>query len=272
MTEAQLPRLQAEDTLFVPFIGPTVGVGGYVQRPGIFELLEPRITVSKALDLAGGLTPFSFTALARIESTEAGRERVRMDLKLNAEGLAQTMGNGQLLLVGAIGQQRQSLVQIVGEVARPGDYQYTPGMRLSDLVLKADGLTMDAYLPQVFISRQMTEARAETTGQLSTQVGHTRRVLVADLSRALKLDPEHDLELMPLDLVTVRSRGLSRPRPEVEIIGAVRQPGIYELTAGMRLSDLLAIAGNPVAIAYLQEAELIRTELNAEGQPFSHTC
>jgi protein involved in polysaccharide export with SLBB domain len=44
----------------------------------------------------------------------------------------------------------------------------------------------------------------------------------------------------------------------VEILGAVRQPGVYELTRDLRASDLLALAGGSRANAYLENAELLR--------------
>ena len=81
---------------------------------------------------------------------------------------------------------------------------------------------------------------------------------MVDLTRALAHDPVHDIELMPLDRLEVRSRERAVIRPKVTIIGPVQYPGQYELTAGLRVSDLVAIAGNVLPEAYYDEAELIR--------------
>ena len=251
-------QIQDGDTLYVPAIGPTIGIAGYVKRPGIYELLDGSLTVADALSLAGGLTAFSFTPLAHIEKTVEGRGRKRVGVNLNSEGLGATMSDGELLLVEAIDGDRQPIVKIEGEVSRPGDYEFQPGMTLSDLIGRADGLTIDAYLPQALISRQLGEAAP--IEDVVGKSGHkqSRRIIVSNLSEAMKRNKQHDIALMPLDLITIRSRQDASPRPIVEIIGSVKNPGTYELTAGMSVSDLVAIAGNPTPEAYYDEAELIR--------------
>lgn len=256
--DGQFPQLQAQDTLYIPAIGTTVGIAGYVQEPGIYELKQDAISVADALEIAGGLTPFSFTPLAQIERTVDGRGRKRSDIELNDAGLATTMHDGELLMIEAVDDKRQAIVRIEGEVARPGDYEYTAGMTLSDLINRADGLTVDAYIKQAFISRQIGEQTAieEVPGRSAHH--QSKRVLVAQLDRALLRDAEHDLALMPLDMITIRSRDTAMTQPVVEIIGSVQRPGKYELTASMRVSDIIAIAGNLTPEVYYDEAELIR--------------
>ncbi|CAA6690756.1 MULTISPECIES: SLBB domain-containing protein [unclassified Lentimonas] len=261
--EKHFPQLQEQDTLYVPAIGSTVGIAGYVQAPGIYEIKQSSFSIGDALQIAGGLTPFSFTPLAQIERTIDGRGRKRCDIELNETGLAAQMLNGELLMIEAVDDQRQSIVRIEGEVARPGDYEYTPGMTISELIERADGLTVDAYIKQAFISRQVGEHSAieEVPGR---SVHHqSKRVLVAQLDKALMRAPEHDLQLMPLDLITIRSRDTAMTQPVVEIIGSVQRPGKYELTASMRVSDLIAIAGNLTPEVYYDEAELIRRHFDA---------
>ncbi len=252
------PQLQEQDTLYIPAIGTTVGVAGYVQEPGIYELTQKQFTVADALEIAGGLTPFSFTPLAQIERTIDGRGRKRCDIELNDIGMQQAMNDGELLMIEAVDDQRQSIVRIEGEVARPGDYEFTRGMTLSDLIDRADGLTVDAYIKQAFISRQIGEH--STIEEMPSRSVHyqSKRVLVARLDRALMKDAAHDLALKPLDLITIRSRDTAMPQPVVEIIGSVQRPGKYELTASMRVSELIAIAGNLNPEVYYDEAELIR--------------
>ncbi|MEM7789952.1 MAG: SLBB domain-containing protein [Verrucomicrobiota bacterium] len=254
----ELLQLQDGDTLYLPPIGPTIGVAGYVLRPAIYELAADAVSVGEAIELAGGLTPFSFTPLARIERTVNGRDRQKTDVSLDQSGLSKIMSNGELLLIEAVDDTRQTIVRIEGEVGRPGDYQYSPGLRIADLVKRADGLTINAYLPQVFISRQI--GSASHIDSIPGRTGHqqTRRVIVSNLEKALSGDSEHNLELMPLDLVTVRSFSNSQTKATVEIIGSVRRPGKYELTAGMSVKDLVAIAGNATDEAFYDEAELVR--------------
>ncbi|MGE9290604.1 MAG: SLBB domain-containing protein [Puniceicoccales bacterium] len=252
------PQIMDGDTLHVSSIGPTVGVSGYVQQPAIYEILESPVTLEEVVQLAGGLTAFSFTPLAQLERTLEGRGRQRIDVSLNEEGMQMEMFNGELLTVSAVDEIRKAIVRIEGSVVRPGDYAYRPGMRLSDLVENADGLSIDAFLPQVFISRQIGPARP--VGTITERTGHlqSNRIIVKDLSKALVGDPFNDIELMPLDLVSVRSQRQSNIYAYVEIIGSVLNPGKYQLTPDMRVTDLVAIAGNPNSDVYYDEAELIR--------------
>jgi polysaccharide export outer membrane protein len=262
-TESYL-QLREGDTLYIPAIGATVGIAGYVQEPGIYEINSAAFSIADALELSGGLTPFSFTPLARIERTVDGRGRKRSDIELSAAGMQQTMKSGELLMIEAIDDQRQSIVSIEGEVARPGDFEYTEGMTLSELINRADGLTVDAYLKQAFISRQIGQSTEIETIPGRSSHPQSRRVLVAQLDKALMRDAAHDFVLMPLDLVTVRSRDAAVVQPTVEIIGSVQRPGTYEVTASMRVSDLIAIAGNLTPDVYYDEAELIRRHFDSD--------
>ncbi len=249
--------LQAGDVVHVPSIGPTIGIAGYVQRPGIYELYNP-ITTKQAIELAGGLTPFTFTPHAQIELTSDGRGRQTIDIELNEEGLVRPMSNGELLLIGAVDDRLQPVVQIEGQVVRPGAYQYRGGLRVRDIINLADGLTVDAFLPQAFVSRQVGEpGRMELIPDRKV-VGTTRRVMVIDIAHALNGDPKHNIPLLPLDHITIRSRSESTVRPIVDVMGAVKTPGQYELTTGLRVSELIALAGNLTPNAYMDEAELIR--------------
>jgi protein involved in polysaccharide export with SLBB domain len=259
-------QLREDDTLYVPAIGPTVGIAGYVQEPGIYEINSDAFSIADALELSGGLTPFSFTPLARIERTIDGRGRKRSDIELTAKGLKEIMKDGELLMIEAVDDKRQSIVRIEGEVARPGDFEYTEGMTLSELIERADGLTIDAYLKQAFISRQIGEPTdvESIPGRGSQQ--QSRRVLVAQLDKALMKDAAHDFVLMPLDLVTIRPRDAAMVQPVVEIIGSVQRPGTYELTASMRVSELIAIAGNLTPDVYYDEAELIRRYFDSSAR------
>ncbi|MHC5114571.1 MAG: SLBB domain-containing protein [Planctomycetota bacterium] len=254
---AGFEAVQANDVLFVPTIGATVGVAGVVQRPAIYEVTGPA-SIEAVIELAGGLTPFTFTPHVQIERTRGGRGRETVDVTLDDVGLATMVGDGELLLVGAVDDQMQPVVRISGEVVRAGTYQFRPGMRLRELLAQADGFTVDAYLPQAFVSRQIGETGCVELLAHQSCVGSTRRVLVVDLHRAIAGDESHDIELRPLDHVEIRSREESTVRPTVQVIGPAKEPGTYELTAGLRVSDLVALSGNLRPEAYQNEAELIR--------------
>lgn len=257
---APAPRLQAGDVLRVVPIGSTVGVAGFVRRPGIYELLGP-LTLAGAFELAGGLTPFAFTPKVVLERTDRGR-RVSLDLDLT-KSARRLLSDGELIQIGAVESKRQPLVRVGGEVVRPGNYPFSVGLRVSDLIRRADGLTVEAFLPQAFVSRQLpSSAAASAMPSAAPETG--RQLLVIDLRKALAHDPAHDVVLAPLDLLRVRSRREAVVLPTVELRGAVQQPGSYELCEGLRISDLVALGGNALPDAFLEEGTLIRRRIEAK--------
>ena len=256
-SSAGLTLLMPGDTIVVPTLGKTVGVAGYVLRPGIYELLDDA-TVADVIALAGGLTPFSFRLHAQLETTHNGRRRTPVDIPLDESGLAIPMKSGELLVIASLDSKQKPVVEVVGEVVRSGTFQYREGMRVSDLLGLVDGLTTDAYLPQAFISRQIGKPGQITIVPDRTAVKTTRRVLVIDLEKAQRGDPDHDVLLRPLDSLRVQNRNDAMPMPTVTIMGAVRMPGTYELTADMSVSQLVALAGNVQPEVYFDEAELLR--------------
>jgi len=58
-------RLQPGDVIFVPPVGPQVGVAGEVKRPAIYELNGEK-TVNEVIELAGGVMPTAYRGQARL--------------------------------------------------------------------------------------------------------------------------------------------------------------------------------------------------------------
>lgn len=245
------------DVISVPAIGATIGVAGVVQRPAIYET-EGELTVQDAINLAGGPTPFTFMSSLQIERTSDGRGRQIVDVPFDEEGLARTLQPGDLLLVAAVDASMRSLVRIEGEVVRPGDYQYKEGMRVSELLKLADGMRVDASTEQAFISRQVGASGEVELLSGAQRKRSSRRLIVIDVSEALLGNQEHDVVLQPLDHVTVQPLSATSVRSTVDIMGAVQRPGTYELTSGLRVSDVVAMAGNLLPSAYVEEAEVVR--------------
>lgn len=261
----QLLTLRGDDVVFVPPIGATFAVAGTVTRPGIFEILEA-VTLAESLALAGGTNAFAFAPRVQIEGTMDGRGRVISDVQLDEDGRGRLVVDGEVICVGTVDSRQQSIVSIEGEVVRPGRFEHRPGLRLSELLELADGLTVDAYAQQVLVSRVIAKPQAIQVAHSGPAEATRRRVLVVDLLQVLRGDAAADLVLEPLDLVSVRSKRRALATPTVAVLGAVRRPGTYELTAGLRVSDLIAVAENLTPEVYYTEAELIRWRYQDGGQ------
>ena len=256
-------RLSRGDTVSIPPVGPTIAVAGSVQRPAIYELLDSDggLTVADAIALAGGGTGFAITEQVQIERTQNG-QRILIDAD---QSDATLLKDGDLLLVGVVDGRLHPIVEVRGEVASPGRYQHRDILSVGDLVRLAGGLTVAAFDGEAVISRVAGESAARDDAWDAGVTPSPRRVIIVDLNAALRGDPRHDIPLEPLDLLRVRRFDDARETPTVEILGAARRPGVYELTAGLSAADLISLAGSLTPDAFREEAELVR-RARTEGE------
>lgn len=265
-------QLQQGDAIFVPPVGTTIGVGGAVKRPAIYEV-SGDVSLEQALQLAGGLGPEAWPEGSTLERIGNDRARNVLSVDLSSDaGLSMPVRNGDTLMIPRVLPELTDTVVLEGHVYRPGPYEWFPGMRLTDLLPNLAALKPGADAHYILIRREQgARLRIDT---LST-----------DLAAALE-DPasEANVSLQSRDRVYVFSLEFGRQRviqpileelklqanygdlyEEVRVEGLVRAPGAYPLDQGMRISDLIRAGGNLAEGAYTQEAELTRyTVMNSE--------
>jgi protein involved in polysaccharide export with SLBB domain len=249
-------RLQNGDVVFVPAAQRRAVVRGPVRRPGIYELRQGE-QLRALLRLAGGPLPEAELSRAQIDrvTPEAWRDslpgqgRVTVDVAVGALLADSTrdvrVADADTLTLFALSNRRGNEVAIDGRgIVRPGRYEYRPGMRVSDLLAAAGGLTPEAYLDNALLTR--------------TRPDSVRVALRFAPAGALRHVAADDLELRPLDDLAIRSVWDLRERQSVTIHGNVHSPGTYELLEGMTLTDLLMKAGGFTDDADAQRAEIAR--------------
>lgn len=265
-------RLLPGDVIFIPPVGATVGLAGEVRRPAIYEL-KNETTTAQLLQLGGGLLPEADPTLATLERVNEQRQRVTVGVNLaSAEGKSRTLQSGDTLRVPSIRPTLEESVVISGHLHRPGEYQYRPGMRLTDVLPTLDELQPNADQRYILVRREIPSDRGI-------------RVFSADLEQALN-NPNSaaNFELAPRDHIYVFDRESGRdriiepllrelrmqsridePSLEVKIAGKVKVPGTYPLEPGMRVTDLLRAGGSLDEAAYGAQAELMRYEVGSNG-------
>lgn len=251
--------LENGDTLHIPVIGPVVTVRGEVRREARYELKGGE-RLRDALELAGGLRPGAYTPTLHLERI-VGNER-RTLVSLSAQEFLQQpdhpqnweLQDGDVVSVLSVLPERFQVVSIEGPVARPGDYGWAPGMRVADLLHKAQGIREPIYWQRGNIYRVRPD--------------YTVEVLAFDVRQALEGNPEHNLELRERDRVVLYPPEQVLPERQVKVFGAVRQPGAYPRSEGMRLSDLLFAAGGLLPEAYRPRARLDRVLPDQRLQTF----
>jgi len=256
-------RLQPGDAIFVPPIGATVAVDGEVRRPAIYEIKGEK-NVAEIVALAGGLTPSANRTSLRLERVVPNRGTTVQDVDLTT-GTQTAVRDGDVLRVPPNLDQLENSVRLAGNVYQPGIFQWTPGMRLSDLVPAPELVKPKSDLNYVLVRREpapnvkvdaisadLQQAWQQPSGPKNVQLQPRDTVYVfnLDTGREHIVDPiikEIEAQVPP-----------NTPWPIVRIGGQVRAAGEYPLESGMRISDLLRAGGGLSEAAYVTEAELTR--------------
>lgn len=247
--------LEMGDVVFVPVHGVRAAVTGAVVRPASYEL-APGQTLRDLVAAAGGFTPEA--ALRRISISRivppaqrgaGGPERIVLDVPveqvLNGEAPAVEIEPGDEVRVFEVPSARRALVRLQGAVYHPGTYGWKPGLRISELVSLAGGVTPAVY----------------------AEIAHIDRLNVADSTRYILRVPVpadstmswvNDVAIEEFDIVTVYGREVLRQEREVRINGVVGEPGTYAYSEGMTVRDLILLAGGLRDGAYLDSVEIGR--------------
>ncbi len=254
---SQDERLQSGDTIFIPVIGPVVGITGNVKRPAIYEV-KTRMRLEELIHLAGGVTFLGYLQRVQVERVEAHEKKVVADfdisesLEKRGTQLETPLQDGDLVKIFPVLPTTQDIVYLEGHVKRPGGYEFKRGMKLLDLISFFDQLLPEPYLDYADIIRLIPpDFHPET--------------ISFNLGSLLRGDPSQNIELWEHDRVTVYSRESLQEIPRVTISGAVQNPGKYRLLDNMRVKDLIYNAGNLKRSAYLPEAEITRLLKTEEG-------
>ena len=257
-------RLQPGDVIFVPPIGPAIAVDGEVRRPAVYELRSEQ-NVGELVALAGGLNATASGSTVKLERIVPGRGIAVTDVDLGAAGARESVRDGDVIRVLPNLEQLEGSVRLVGNVQRPGLYQWNAGMVLSDLLPSSE-------LVKPFSDVNYVLIRRENAPNVDIDA------ISADIEAIWKRRPGAvDVALQPRDTVYVFHLEIGRsefvdpildelraqtapnePMPIVRVVGQVRAEGAYPLEPGMRVSDLLRAGGGLSAAAYAIEAELTR--------------
>ncbi|MEN6475469.1 MAG: SLBB domain-containing protein [Syntrophaceae bacterium] len=242
-------RLMPEDVIFIPPVGPLVGIAGSVHTPAIYELKDEQ-KIAQLIDMAGGLSTVAFKGRVQIERIVDNRAQVVFESDLDAiRGGDLAVQAGDMVKVFAIVQDKQ-LVRLSGAVKRGGEFGFSPGMTVKDLISMAGGLTYYAY-----------DKEAELTRVDVTPQGPKTTKIMVDLQKALKGDAAGNIVLRPDDYLFIRSVPEWRLYRTVEVTGEVKFPGTYTIRGGERLSSLLERVGGYTDTAYLRGATLYRVQV-----------
>ncbi|RTZ07241.1 sugar transporter [Flavobacterium sp. GSP27] len=244
--------LKDNDVIRIPAYNQRVTVEGQVKRPGIFEMKKGE-TFADLLSFASGFNELAYTASVNVLQKTAKEFKVR-DVKF-AEFNTYKPLSGDVFRVTKILNRFENRIKIDGAVFRPDTYSFYEGMRVSDLIAKAEGLKEDAYSNRARIIRLQSDLTTE--------------IVNVNLAKALAGDLEADVALFKEDIVTVYSILDFVEDFKITIDGEIKKPGVYQYHENLTLNDLLVQAGGLTGSASkrVEIARMIQSEEIDDANP-----
>jgi polysaccharide export outer membrane protein len=280
-------RLLSGDTIFVPVVGKLAALTGEVRRPAIYELGKEK-TVLDLIRMAGGFTPSAFKRRVQVERLENYDAKIVLDVDaddLEKSGKAFALSDGDIVRVLPIVKADINAVTLAGNVVRPGKYELKPGITVGALLPDANAFLPETYFDYALLTR------------LVPPDFHKEVVPVNLRAIVLEGKKDADIPLQALDTLTVYNRSAFRDLPKATISGEVRmgRPDLarapkteaqvttektareaktvtesamernvltFDIQAGMRVADLVKMAGGLTRLASLDRAEIVRVDDN----------
>ena len=280
-----------------------VAIAGEGSQPGTYTMVPENNaqlpTVTQALQAAGGVTQAADlrqVQLRRQNGRQAVTQTIALDLwaLLNDGDVRQdlTLRDGDAIVIGetdsvdvaetnrlsasnlASDNEAAILVAVVGEVFRPGAYQFECGANqwrttVTQAVQQAGGVKPSAKIRQVQVRRQ---ARSGTAKIIDLDFWQLLRS--GDISQDLVLQQGDTviipvaLETTPGEVVELAAANLSPDEVRVNVVGEVTSPGMVAVAPNTTLSQAVLAAGGFTNRAK-ETVELVR--LNPDGSVTQRT-
>lgn len=270
-----LPELAPGATIFVPRQEEAIKSGanmvyvmGEVYKPGAYEGHES-VTFMDILANAGGPTRFAESRQIRIIAADGSV--TPFDLAAYTEGLIQSVPSirpGDAIFVPEKTDMNEKSwlkvspnrsVRVIGEVVRPGRFEWSDEMNLMDLLAHAGGpkSRADTANIELLIPDQQGNNRSITFNldefiKLGLSDDQLPQIKAGTLLRV------HDL---PQDPADNKSQWVRQSADKsIYIMGQVGSPGRYRFTDEMHFLDILAAADGPTKDADIHNIRISHTD------------
>lgn len=236
----------------------TVKVTGAVFRPGQYKLGANVNSVKTLIEQAGGLREQAFITRAVLRRMKENRTQQSMTINLAAivNGSAPDVvlqNEDELIISSTKNITDKYHLSIFGDVFKPGQYPYSEGATVEDLITEAGGLLESASLVNVEVARRIMSAADNPDGNKMATIYN------CTLSNGLAIEGETGFKLRPYDIVTIHSNPDYQEQKYIYVTGEVKYSGAYILeNKEERLTDVIKRAGGLTNKAYQGGVQLIR--------------
>ena len=184
--------LKPGDVVFVPSVGSQVTVEGLVKRPAIFELKQGE-TAKQLINMAGGLKPEAYAKNVVVERFNNQRKEI-LSVDFSKSNINYIPQDGDRVRFNSVSSQYENSISLIGAVARPGNYQWYQGKRISDVLKSVRG----DLLPQADLSYGLLIRETNINGDIEAHQ--------FDVAQAIIKNADNNLALKANDKIIVFSR------------------------------------------------------------------
>lgn len=217
-------QLRDQDILFIPTYNIRAEMSGAFKRNKLFELRENE-TLSDLISYAGGFGDGAYQyRLSITRVTDKDKQVIDVEKK---NYTSFNVINGDSIFAGSVIDRYQNRVSINGAVYRPGIFQLTEGLTLSELIHKAEGVKEEVYLNRGLIIREMDNRMTELIPFNVDSV----------------ITGKTDFQLKKEDIIQISDIFSMRQERFVTIFGEAQKVGQFLYHENMTLKDLIFLAG-----------------------------
>lgn len=230
-------------------------VNGSVRKPFARTLsFEDKLTVAKALEIAGGLTPTANKNAYIFRKNWSNPEQTTyIPVDIISDSLVQLRAGDRLNIYDETTFTDFGNVRISGAVRKTQNLGYDPSISLHDLIVNAGGLTTGAAYNKVEVFR----VNLSTTQEVQFET------IVLEVDSDYQLVSPDSFQLQPYDHVVVRMTPEFNFGKTIELNGQVKYPGVYVIDNNKTtLAEVIEIAGGLLDDADKYGSTLFRTYRN----------
>ena len=199
------------DIIFVKPIGKVAALREGVKNPGIYEFKQDE-TLRHLINYAGGLMPSVDSKIVHVESFDnSAGEKLLKDIPYkNLWYIKPTDGDD--ISFKNLYDISENLVSIEGNIKHPGNFQYRPGMKLSNIIKNKNELLSQTFGDQAVIER------------LS---GSDKEKIYIPVSLKDFFDGNINPALKPQDKIRIY---VSTTAKTIEVSGYITNPGLISMS------------------------------------------
>ncbi len=233
-------RLMDQDVIKINHYNKRIELKGEVKRPGFYDIIAGE-SFTELINYAGGFTDAAYKEKVQVfKNTSKERKITTLDQSQFSSAIPDA---GDVYIIGKILNRFTNRISIRGAVYRPGDYELKPGITLKQLIQEADGLREDAFTGRGNIHRIKKDMRPE--------------IISFDLEQIIN-DRQKDIELQAEDRIIIFSTFDINEGYYLIIDGEIASPGVYLYEEGMRVQDIILMAGGLKESASRKRIEIAR--------------